>query len=73
MCPANGMARERPGWGKGGGWILEETKPPLSMNPVGLNEPVISQSWGRGIKGGEGPATVNLGLQKQLKPRIWMS
>lgn len=68
MCvPQTGWPGKGPGWGKGGGWILEGTKTPLSMNRVGLNEPVISQSWGRGVKRWRGSCHCEPGPAETVK------
>lgn len=50
MCPTNWMEGKGPGEGGGRGQILEVTKTLLSIKWVGLHEPVISQSWRRGVK-----------------------
>lgn len=50
MCPTNGMEGKGPGEGGGRGQILEVTETLLSIKWVGLNEPVISQSWRRGVR-----------------------
>lgn len=50
MCPTNGMEGKGPRWGGVGKQILKGTQMLLSIMGVGLNEPVVSQSWGRGVK-----------------------
>lgn len=74
MCPTNGMEGKGPGEAGGRGQILEVTKTLLSIKWVGLNESVISQSGGRGLKWRRGSCgsdpmvgTQNPGLVSRIK------